>query len=104
MDKAIRKRLSLLELGLKPNTCFCIVKLPDGTQAEKTMEEWYQNSAEWRLIRMTKGGNNAAVMLLLAAIGNECAESAMQAGDVAGAARLTAEAAHYLAEYERMTR
>lgn len=105
MDKAIKKRLSLLEMGLEQETCFCLVQLPDGTKTEKPIEEWYQKSPEWRFLRMTRGKSNAAVLLVLAAIGNECAEMAEQAGDSEAAARLTAEANCYLEEYnKRMNR
>ena len=104
MDKAIKKRLSLLEMGLKRDTCFCLVQLPDGSEAEKTIEDWYQHSSEWRFLKMTRGGNNSAVLLVLAAIGNECAETAELSGDSEAAARLTAEAEGYLSEYKRANR
>ena len=53
---------------------------------------------------MTRGGNNSAVLLVLAAIGNECAETAELSGDSEAAARLTAEAEGYVAEYKRANR
>ena len=105
MDKAIKKRLSLLEMGLNRETCFCLVQLPDGSEAEKTIEDWYQHSSEWRFLKMTReSGNSSAVLLVLAAIGNECAEEAELLGDSEAAARLTAEAEGYLSEYKRANR
>lgn len=104
MDKAFKKRLDLLENGLKPETCFCLVTLPDGTQTEKTVEDWYQNSASWHFVRFTRGGSISAVWLLLATIGQECAESAREAGYHESAERMTAEAENCLAQYKRTAR
>ena len=101
MNESIKKRISALKAQIEPETVFCMVELQDGTQAEKTIEEWYEHRKEWKWERMTRGGDNAAVMLLLAAIDDEAAEDAMEKGDNAAAARLTAESAQFLAQYER---
>ena len=50
---------------------------------------------------MTRGGDVSAVLLVLAAIYDEVAEDAMRKGDTAAAARMTAESAQFLAQYER---
>jgi hypothetical protein len=100
-NESIKKRLAALKSQIEPETCFCLVELPDGTEAEKSMDEWFEHRREWRWKRMTRGGDNAAVLLLLAAINDEVAEDAMEKGDTAAAARLTAESAQFLAQYER---
>ena len=71
MNEAIRKRLDNLSAQIIPGLCFCLVELPDGTQAEKTMDEWFENRQKWRWLRMTRGGNISAIKLLLAAIDDE---------------------------------
>ena len=101
MNATIRKRLDALKSQIEPEACFCMVELPDGTEAEKSIDEWWEHRKEWSWKRMTRGGDNAAVLLLLAAINDEVAEDAMEKGDYAAAVRLTAESAHYLAQYER---
>ena len=104
MNEPIKKRLSELESVLKPKTCFCMVEMQDGTQAEKPIEEWYEHRHEWHWLRMTRGGNIGAVLLVLAAIDDEVAEHCMQIGDTAGALEMTVEAARFVAEYERRAR
>ncbi len=102
MDKAIKKRLSLLEMGLKQETCFCLVQLPDGTKTEKPVEEWYQNASEWRFLRMTRDSSNrTAVLLVLAAIGSECAQSMELSENSETAARLKADANYCLEVYNK---
>jgi hypothetical protein len=100
MKDSIKARLEALEAHFRPEACYCLVELPDGTEAEKTMEEWYSHRQEWSWKRITRGGG-PAVLLLLAYLDNEVAEDAMQAGNTAAAARFTASAAHFLAEYEK---
>jgi hypothetical protein len=101
MNEAIKKRLAALKSQIVPETCFCLVELPDGTEAEKEIGEWYEHRREWTFKRMSKGKDISAVMLVLAAIDDEVAEDAMEKGDTATAAHFTASAACYLAEYER---
>lgn len=98
---AIRKRLAALQSQIVPETCFCLVELPDGTEAEKSIDEWWEHRKEWRWKKMTRGGDVSAVLLVLAAIYDEVAEDAMRKGDTAAAARMTAESAQFLAQYER---
>lgn len=69
---AIKKRLEALEAQAIPDPTFCLVELPDGTQAEKTMEEWYDHRAEWRWLRITKGGDPCSIYLLFAHLDEEC--------------------------------
>ena len=100
-NEAIKKRLAALKAQIEPEPCFCMVELPDGTEAEKSIDEWWEHRKEWSWKKMTRGGDVSAVLLVLAAINDEVAEDAMKKGDVAAAARLTAEAAHFVAQYER---
>jgi hypothetical protein len=67
MIDTIRKRLEALEAMRNRDPCFCLVELPDGTQTETTLEEWYAHWHEWRWLRMTRGGDNNDVFLLFAA-------------------------------------
>lgn len=103
MYTEIRKRLDALKAQM-PQTAYCLVELPDGTQTETTICEWYEHRHEWIWKRITQGGNIADVCLVMAAIHDDCAENFMEKGDTAAAARMTAQAAHFLAEYERLTR
>lgn len=98
---AIRKRLTALKAQLEPETCFCLVTLSDGTEAEKTVDEWFEHRHEWQWKRMTRGGDAAAVQLVLAAWDEAAAERCMQKGDVDGAAQMTKEAAARITQYER---
>ena len=104
MNEAIKKRLSELEAVIKPDICFCLVQMPDGRQAEKSIDEWYEHRREWHWLRMTRGSDIGAIMLLLAAIDDEAAEDCMTKGDTAGAAEMSLEAARFVAEYERRAR
>lgn len=104
MYGALRKRLDALEARIIPEPTYCLVELPDGTQAERTIGEWYEHRHEWTWLRITRGGDAAAVLLVLAAVHDEAAEHFMEKGDTAAAGRMTAEAARLLAEYERLTR
>lgn len=104
MNEAIKKRLAALKAQIVTEPCFCLVELPDGTEAEKEIGEWYEHRREWAFKKMTRGQDISAVMLVLAAIDDEAAEYAMSKGDVEGAARLTAEAAEFMAQYERRAR
>lgn len=104
MNKAALKRLDALKARLVPDPCYCLVRLPDGSEAERTMDEWYDHRHEWKWLRMTRGGNETDVLLLLAAIDNYIAEDAMNRGETGKAAELTREAAHYLTEYRRRAR
>lgn len=101
MNATIRKHLDALKSQIEPETCFCLVELPDGTEAEKSIDEWWEHRKEWSWKKMTRGGDVSAVLLVLAAINDEVAEDAMRKGDTAAAARLTAESAQFLAQYER---
>ena len=101
MNEAIKKRLEALKKQFGPKTTFCLVELPDGTECETTMDEWYHHRQEWKWQRITKGGDVDAMLLLFAALDDEVAEDSMEKGDMATAARFTASAAHFLAEYER---
>lgn len=103
MYTGIIKRLDALKAQI-PKSAYCLVELPDGTQTETTICEWYEHRHEWIWKRITQGGSIADVCLVLAAIYDECAEDSMKKGDTAAAARMTAEAAHYYAEYERLAR
>ena len=104
MNTALRKRVKDLEKMLKREVCFCLVELPDGMQKETALDEWYNHRKEWRFLRMTVAKDPAAVLLVLADVDDQVAEDALSKGDVAGAMRLTAEAARFLAEYERVMR
>lgn len=101
MNESIKKRLEALKAQFEPKITFCIVELPDGTERETTMDEWYQHRKEWKWQRISKGGDNRAMLLVFAAIDDEVAEDAMQKGDMENAMHFTAEAARFLAEYER---
>lgn len=101
MTESIKNRIAALEKQLLPESCRCLVELPDGTETETTLEEWYEHRKEWNWKRITSGGDVSAICLILAAIDNEIAEEAYEMGDMANAARLTASAARFLAEYER---
>jgi hypothetical protein len=71
-NESVKKRLAALKSQIEP--CFCLVELPDGTEAEKSMDEWFEHRREWRWKRMTRGGDVSAMRLLLAAIDEEVAE------------------------------
>lgn len=101
MNAALKKRLEALERRITPKRAYCIVELPDGTERETTLVEWYAHRNEWKWKRITRGGNVDDICLLFAALDDEVAADAMQKGDTAGAARMTAESARWLAEYER---
>lgn len=101
MNELLKKRVKELEKKLVPEVCFCMVELPDGTEAEKSIDEWWEHRKEWSWKKMTRCGDVSAVLLVLAAINDEVAEDAMRRGDTAAAARLTAESAQFLAQYER---
>lgn len=101
MNESIKNRLEALKAQFKEEITYCIVKLPDGTEHETTMDEWYRHHKEWKWQRMSKGGDNRALFLLFAALDDEVAEDAMQKGDMETAMRFTASAARRLAEYER---
>ena len=101
MNEAIKRRLAELRAKVVPETCFCLVALPDGTEAEKTIDEWWENRDKWIWKRMTRGSNPGAVLLVLASIDEEVAEHCLGAGDTAGAMRFLAEAEQYRADYER---
>lgn len=103
MTDDLKKRLTALEACLMQDPSYCLVELPDGTEAETTMEEWYKHRQEWRWLKMTSGRDNA-ILLLLAAIDEEVAEHAMNEGDTEAAAWMKAEAARFLAEYEQRPR
>lgn len=100
-NESVKKRLAALKSQIVPETCFCLVELPDGTEAEKSIDEWWEHRKEWSWKKMTRCGDVSAVLLVLAAINDEVAEDAMRKGDTAAAARLTAESAQFLAQYER---
>lgn len=101
---SIENDLAALRAQIEPETCFCLVELPDGTRAEKPIEEWVMHRGEWSWQGIVRGGDNAAVMLMLAVVNDEAAEAAMEKGDQAAALRLTAASAHFLAQYERRAR
>ena len=101
MNESIKKRLEALKAQFEPKTTFCIVELPDGTERETTMDQWYQHRQEWKWKRISKGGDNRALLLLFAALDDEVAEDAMQKGDMETAMEYTRSAARFLAEYER---
>lgn len=98
---AIIKRLDDLKAKITPETCYCLVKLPNGEEKETTVEEWYENRREWDWKKMTRGGNIDAVLLVLAAIDEEAAEYATEIGDNLGAARLMDEVEQYLSHYNK---
>lgn len=98
---AIKKELADLGERFRSKQCFVLVEDENGKEKETTMREWYDNRHDWRWLKITKGGDNNAIFLLLAALDDEAAEDAMEKGDIEAATQFTASAAHYLAQYER---
>lgn len=101
MNESIKKRLEALKAQFEPQITFCIVELPDGTERETTMDEWFEHRKEWKWQRISKGGDNRAMLLLFAYLDDDIAEDAMQRGDMETAMEYTRSAARFLAEYER---
>ena len=69
--KDIARRLAAVEALALTDTAFCMVALPDGSEVEVDVEEWYQRRQEWRFLRMTKGADNTCLHLLFAAWSEE---------------------------------
>ena len=65
--KDIKKRLAILEAQNLIDVAFCLVKLPDGSEFETDIEEWYKHRKEWAFLRMTRGSDNMCLHLLFAA-------------------------------------
>lgn len=103
MNEDLKKRILALEKRLMPEVCMCLVELPDGTQKETTIDDWFENRKEWEFKKMTVASDPAAVLLVLADVDDQVAEWALSKGDIEGATKMTAEAAQYVAEYERRT-
>lgn len=100
--KEAKKELALLKSRVQPPAVSrCLVDLPDGTQKETTIEEWFDHRKEWTFKRMTRNSDPAAVMLVLANADEEVAEWCTRQGDAEGAKRMLEEADNYVSEYRR---
>lgn len=104
MNELLKKRIKELKKKIVPEVCFCLVELPDGTQKETTIDDWFEHRKEWEFKKMTVASDPAAVLLVLADVDEQVAEYALSKGDIEGATKMTAEAAEYVKEYERRTR
>lgn len=72
MLREVMRRILSLEARAVPDVCFCLVEKPDGTEAEETMESWYEHRHEWQWKRMTRGDDPRVLSLLFAAFDEEC--------------------------------
>lgn len=72
MNGNIMSRLKKLEARNTLEVTWCMVELPDGTERETRMDEWYEHRQEWKWKRMTKGSDPEAVKLLIRYLDEEC--------------------------------
>ena len=76
----IKRRITALEGNTRLSETCCLVRLPDGSDQEITLAEWIDHSAEWKVIRITKGKELSPLVCSLLSLMDQAVKEDQESG------------------------